>query len=136
MGYVLANLVKGGTGCTGLKHTDEAKRKVSEAHKGKKLSLEQIEKIRITSTGRKHTEKTKEYLRSINLAEKNPMFGSKKRIGAKHSEETKKILSEKRMGWAMPDWHKEKIILSNKGKKHSPEHIKKRIAKRLSLIHI
>ena len=46
MGYVLANLVKGGTGCTGLKHTDEAKRKVSEAHKGKKLSLEQIEKIR------------------------------------------------------------------------------------------
>ena len=40
-------------------HTEEVRRKISEAHKGRKLTPEHIEKVRITSTGRLHTEETK-----------------------------------------------------------------------------
>lgn len=41
-------------------HTEEVRRKISEAHKGRKLTPEHIEKVRVTSTGRLHTKETKQ----------------------------------------------------------------------------
>lgn len=51
----------------GRKLTDETKRKLSEAHKGKRLSKEHRENIGKSSKGRKHTEETK---RRIGIASK------------------------------------------------------------------
>jgi len=103
----------------GLKHTEEYKKQRSEAMKGannpnygkpdtalrlktskpkkslkgRKCSRETIEKIRIASTGRFHTEEQKQ--REAKLGDKNP---NKK--GHKHSEQAKQNMSEsKRKSW-------------------------------------
>jgi group I intron endonuclease len=76
----------------GTKHTDESKQKMSEYHKvnpvrywlGKKRSSETIEKAKQTNKGFKHSEKTKLNM----LGEGNPFYGKK------HSEETRKRISE------------------------------------------
>ena len=66
------NLTKGGDGCNGYEHSEEAKRKMSKSHKGK------------------HT------------GELNSMFGMKGELnpmfGKQHSEETKKKISETNKG--------------------------------------
>lgn len=43
----------------GNKHSEETRKKMSEAHKGKKLTKEHIEKSRISRTGVKRTEEQK-----------------------------------------------------------------------------
>jgi group I intron endonuclease len=67
----------------GLKRTDETKRKLSESHKGKKLSAES-EKKRL------------ETMRSPEYREKQSKLkmGNKNRLGAVLSEETKRKISE------------------------------------------
>jgi group I intron endonuclease len=57
----------------GYPHTEETKRKIAEAHKGKKrtrFSDEWIEKLRIASTGRKHTEESKKKISNANKGKK------------------------------------------------------------------
>lgn len=72
-GYKLTNMTEGGeVGSLGCKHTDEAKRKISEAgkrRKGYKHTIEAKEKIsdslrgkRGRNTGNKHSEKTKKQI--------------------------------------------------------------------------
>ena len=91
------NILESSTGCSGYHHTDVEKQKIRES-----------------SLGRKHTEKTKKILSISHLGSKNPMFGKKvsneiKRkiseslIGEKnhfygkhHSEETKKKMKKLR----------------------------------------
>ena len=63
------------------------------------------------------------------------MKGNQYHKGHKHTEETKKKISEKNKGFVMTDKHKESVSKANKGRKQSPEHIKKRIANRLKTIH-
>jgi hypothetical protein len=134
MGYKLANITNGGDGTTGLKHTDEVKKIVSSVHKGKKLSDWHIERIKISQTGRKHSEKTIQHLRKINSGENNPMYGIGCMKGKKHTEETKRKLSEKKIGWKMSDEHKAILSATHKGKKQNPEQIKKRILARLATL--
>ena len=92
------NITYGGDGCVFYNITDETKKKISEAKKGKKMkpfSDEHKRKLSEANKGKKLSEETK-----IKLSE------AKK--GKKHSEETKKKMSE-----------------AKKGKKHSEESINK-----------
>ena len=66
----------------GRKHTEETKRKQSEAHKGEKSYL----------YGTHHSEEHKSYLREINSGEKNGFYGKQ------HTEEKKQYWSETRKG--------------------------------------
>jgi hypothetical protein len=96
----------------GIKRSEETKRKVSEAKKGTILSeetrkkLSEARKRNPTSSmlGKTHTEYWK-HEHSKRMLKNNPFKGKK------HTEETKKIISEKAKGRVAP----------NKGKPHSEE---------------
>jgi hypothetical protein len=138
MGKTLANIANGGEGPTGMRHSDETKQKISKIHKGKKLSIQQIEMIKKSSTGRKHSVETKAYLTKLN---KERILTPEQRerilaahVGKKHSEETRKKISLSRMGKVMSVEHRAIISETHKGKKQSPEQIQKRIASRLATL--
>jgi hypothetical protein len=96
----------------GKSHTEETKKKISQSHEGKKLS-----------------EETKQKLRNLNAGEKHPSYGRRwwndgcgnikfdyecpgdgwvlgHTHGISHSEETKRILSEKNKGKNNPNYGK------------------------------
>lgn len=85
----------------GCKHSNEARRKMSETRKGRKLSDEHKRKMSEVCKGTKFSE---EHKRKIAEATK----GHQRCLGHKHSEETKRKIGE-----------------AQKGKKHSEEHIRK-----------
>jgi len=84
---------------TGRKHTEEAKKKISETHKGEKNpfygkchTAETKEKIRLASTGNKYalgSKHTKEQKRKYS----ERLRGNKYALGFKHTEETRAKLS-------------------------------------------
>lgn len=77
---------------TGRKHTEETKKKISEAHKGKpKHTEESKEKLRQFRTGMKLSE---EHKRKIGEAGK----GNKRCLGYKHTQETKDKVSKSLKG--------------------------------------
>lgn len=81
MGKDLANYVDGGRGCSGMLHTDEAKKKMSIAHKGNQYTLgykhgeEARNNMRLGQLGRKHTEETKKKMSLRHSGENNAMWG-------------------------------------------------------------
>ena len=96
------NLTDGGEGTFGYRHTEEAKKKMSELKKGMKLSPEQIERLRRGNIGRKLSEEHKKILvEAVKKANTGRKLTEehKKRLaeynrGRKHSEESKKKMSE------------------------------------------
>lgn len=92
------NITDGGKGCEGIKHSEEAKKKMSDAKKGKKHSEEHKQKLSETHKGKqlrlgcKHSEETKKKMSEARKGENNGMYGKK------HSEETKKKISEAQKG--------------------------------------
>ena len=88
----LCNITKGGDGVLGLKHTEEARRKMGEPNKGKVISEWHRKRISEFHKGKKRSEETRLKMSQKALGEKNHMYG--KTI----SEETrqKKIASAKR----------------------------------------
>lgn len=66
----LGNLTEGGDGTTGYKHTDLARKKISETHRGIVKSKEWIEKLIKSHKGYKTTDKTKKKLSEINSVPK------------------------------------------------------------------
>ena len=96
------NLTDGGGGMSGYTLSEETRKKLSEACKGRKLS-----------------EETKKKMSDAQKGEKNNMYG-------KHlSEEHKKKLSEALKGIKRSDEAKKKMSDARKGKKHSEETRKK-----------
>jgi len=77
----------------GIKHSEETKKKMSEAHKGKKYAL-----------GSKHSDESK-MKRSIS------MKGNKFALDMKHSDKTKKQMSESHKGLEFSDDHRIKISM-------------------------
>lgn len=81
MGYKLVNAVEGGKGCLGMKHTEEARKKMSESRKGKQYALghkhtpEARANMAAGQRGRKHAPETLEKMRKVQAGEKNAMFG-------------------------------------------------------------
>lgn len=105
--------------------TEESKKRISQAHKGKKLSEAHKEKLK--ELGKK-SKKSKEFLENIgNIQAYRP-------IGSKHTEESKKKISEYHRNNPVKYWLGKKRPLemiekakeSNKGFKHTEEFKKKR----------
>lgn len=64
-GNRLTNLTDGGEGWHGLRHSEETKRKIGNAHRGRKISEEQKLKQSKTMRGRKCPEHLKEYFSDL-----------------------------------------------------------------------
>jgi hypothetical protein len=79
----------------GRKNSEETKKKMSISHKGKKLSEEHKKKIGEASRGRKQSEEAKKKI-------SNAMKGNKHGLGHHPNEVTRKRLSEIKMGNAGP----------------------------------
>lgn len=85
------NITKGGDGCLGVKQTDEVKKRISEANKGKKFSKEHREKISKSLIGKTASEEVINKMRESRIkylsehpeakekcshkGELNPMYG-------------------------------------------------------------
>lgn len=91
-GGTLCNITKGGDGVLGLRHNEEARKKMGEPNKGKTISEWHRKRISEFHKGKKHTEEFKRNKSKEMLGEKNHRYGKK------ISEETraKKIASAKR----------------------------------------
>lgn len=91
-GGLLCNITKGGDGCLGLRHTDEAKAKMSVPNKGKKISEWHKQRIAEFHKGKRYSEEFKKMISNRMSGEGNHRFGKKA------SEETikKRIASAKR----------------------------------------
>lgn len=106
-GYNVAN----GGNTTGTV-SEETKRKISNANKGKQISTETKEKISNTLKGHKLSDETKQKMSEARKGEKNWNYG-------KHlSEETRKKLSEANRGRIPSEETRKKISETSKGRKH------------------
>lgn len=85
---ILSNLTLGGEGAKGHIVSKETAKKISDAQKGRKLSKEHIENLRIGRTGCKMPTRTKEHQDKLNAA----------RIGVARKPETKQKLSLANIG--------------------------------------
>lgn len=138
----LANLTDGGDGISGWRHTEESlaklkaaltgkkKHPISDAHKtaisnslignkhllGKSPSLETRRKISESSTGRLHSEESKE---KMSLAQ----MGNQHWLGKKHSDETKMKMSLYGKGRPKSDEHKRKLSVAAKLRVANANHI-------------
>lgn len=90
------NIQNGGNGLG--KHSEETKKKMSESRKGFRPSQETIEKMRINSTGNKNM------------------------LGKRHSDISKKRMSDAHKGKLLSDEHKKRISDAHKGRILSDEH--------------
>lgn len=86
-GGTLCNITLGGEGALGIKHTEEAKIKMSIPNRGKIISEEQKRKVSEFHKGRKRSEETKRRISEANSGENNFNWGKKA------SEETKEKMS-------------------------------------------
>jgi len=91
----LCNLTDGGEGCLGLKHSEEARKKMGAPNIGKVISKKHREVISKFHKGKKHTEEYKRLMSEIMTGEKNHMYGKK-----------------------ISEWHKQKISESSSGSKN------------------
>ena len=86
-------------------HTEEARRKLSDSHTGKKMSEESRKKMSDSHTGMTHSKESKQKMSDIKKGEKAYWYGRKLseetkqkmsdiKKGHKHSEESKRKISE------------------------------------------
>ena len=122
---ILHNRTNGGDGVSGAVVSDETRRKMSEALKGKPRSKEIRRKISEAHKGKTHSEKSR---RNMSESQKGKTFSeetkrklSEAKKGKTHSEETKRKLSEAKKGKTFSEEHKRKLSESQKGKSRSEE---------------
>jgi group I intron endonuclease len=93
---ILHNRTGGGDGCSGAIRSEETKQKMSEALKGRIFTEEHKKNIGKSSKGRIFTEETRKKMSNSHLGK---LVGEKHSwYGKKHTEETKKQLSELNRG--------------------------------------
>jgi group I intron endonuclease len=101
-------------------HSPELCKIIGLKNKGRIMTEEQKEKLRIANTGRKHTQearmKMSELMKGKTGGEKNPMYGKK------HTIESKEKNRISHMGKTASRETKAKLSLMRKGKKFSDEH--------------
>ena len=113
---ILRNKTNGGDGISGLVHTEESKRKMSESHKGENNHF----------YGKSHSQETKDKIGNLKkgkyVGNKNPMFGKT------HSQEARDKISEANTGRVVSIEVRKKMSELHKGennyfygKRHSQE---------------
>lgn len=137
------NITLGGESASGYTHTEEARKKISEAGKGRQMSEETRKKMSEARLGEKHhnfgkhaSEETRKKMseahkgrivseetrQKLSKARKGLMAGENHPNYGKHlSEETKQKISEAHKGKHLSEEHKQKLIEANKGKTISEE---------------
>jgi len=120
------NLTHGGDGRYDFITSEETRKKLSIANKGKKRSKETRKKLSISKMGDKnsfygkhHSEETKRKISEALKGENNPNYGKKL------SEEHKKSISETLKGRKLSEETKRKISEAGKGRTFLPETIEK-----------
>ena len=120
----------------GKHHSEETRKKISEANKGKDNHM----------YGKHHSEETRKKISEANKGTNNPNYGkqlseevknkmSEAHKGKHHSEETKERMSEANKGKKHSEETKEKMSEANKGKnnpmygKHHSEEARERMSK-------
>tara|TARA_Y100001938_G_scaffold131676_1_gene189067 strand:- start:1629 stop:2450 length:822 start_codon:yes stop_codon:yes gene_type:complete len=103
------NLTEGGGGILGYRHTEETKEKLAKSQRGKIVSEETRQKRSEAMKGKN----------DWCSGEDNPFYGKK------HTEESRRKMSEFKKNNPIPQWHRDKITNSLKGRKHSEESKKK-----------
>lgn len=116
------NLTYGGDGCSGFKHSEETKKKISDAHKGKNTGQRpdwvrrkiseghKGQKPTYGHLGKKHSEETKRLLSDINKGKPGKFKGKH------HSEESKKKMSDAHKGKKLSEETKRKMSEAHKKK--------------------
>ena len=113
---ILHNMTNGGDGISGAIRSDETKRKIGEANKGRTPSKETRRKMSEAGKG----EKNHNYGKSLSEETKRKMSETKK--GKIFSEEHKIKLSEAHKGNTLSEEIRKKMSVAHKGKNRSEEH--------------
>jgi hypothetical protein len=74
---ILRNMTSGGEGCAGRRLSDETKKKLSDAHKGKKKSAAHRKKLSEAKLGKKKSDKWMSAMKGKHIGNKNPAYGKK-----------------------------------------------------------
>ena len=93
---ILGNFTDGGEGISGLRHSREAKDKISRAHSGKVVSRETRDKLSRASLGHQHflgKTHTPEARAKISLAN----IGNQHFLGKTHTQETRNKIAQARL---------------------------------------
>jgi len=101
--------------CLGRKISDETKRKMSDAAKGRVISAEQIERIRVSNTGNKYNvgkKRSNESRMKMSISHK----GKTNCLGVKHTAGARANMSKAHKGKKLTQQHKDRISMSNKGR--------------------
>lgn len=117
------------TGGEGFILSDEAKKRIGDAHRGVKMPEDLKERLRIINTGRKHTNEAKELISQSSLNRSDEIKkqmselhkGNKYNVGKKTKESTKEKLRIASTGKKHTEESKKKISEKNKGRKMKPE---------------
>lgn len=122
------------TSALGVKRSEDTKRKISEAQKGRPLSAEALKNIRLAAAARKGIPLSKEAIDKRTIKQKGLTRSSETKMrmseamkGKCHSEEAKRKISEtkKRLGQKPSAEHMEMLREMATGRKPDPEHIKR-----------
>jgi len=89
---ILRNRTDGGEGVSGMKHTDESKKKIGKAFRGKKLTQEHVEKVRKAQKGRVSP------LRGSTISQEQREKIRKTMLGVKHTAKRRKNQSLAKIG--------------------------------------
>lgn len=114
------NIADGGYGSAGFHHTEETKRRLSEANKGKPKSDETKRKLSEAHKGKQVSEETKRKLSEAHKgnhpSEETSQKMSEARKGKHKSEEWRRKVSEAQKGRKLSEEHRRKLSEAHKGK--------------------
>jgi len=125
---ILRNLTNGGEGLSGVLVSEETKKKIALANKGRIYKPHTEEAKAKIRAKRKLQIFTDEYKKNLSEAiKKGYEAGTRKKwmLGRKHTDEHKEHMRQLYTGRVVSEEQKIKISIANKGRKHPPEYGKR-----------